>query len=229
MSETKTTTAQEPEEVQVIKKAKDFWGRFSKPVMYVGGAIILIAGGWLGYKNFILGPKQKKANEAISRAQAYFAKDSLDLALNGDGANAGFLKIIKNYSGTDAAKLAHYYAGAVYLRKEDYKNAIKYLDGYSTGASQVQSAAWRMLGDAYMNTGKKEEGASYFEKAGKLNERDELTSSENLFRAAMAYEVAGKTEKAADMLKLIKEKYPKSEKGFIVDKYLARLRVISNN
>jgi TolA-binding protein len=229
MSETKKTVAQELDEVHVIKKAKDFWGRFSKPVIYAGTAVILIAGGWLGYKNFILGPKQKKANEAISKAQAYFAKDSLDLALNGDGANAGFLKVIKNYSGTDAAKLAHFYAGAIYLRKEDYNNAIKYLKDYSTGASQVQSAAWRMLGDAYMSTGKKEEGASYFEKAGKLNEKDELTSSENLFRAAMAYEVLGKTEKAAGLLKIIKEKYPKSEKGFVVDKYLARLGVINND
>lgn len=228
MTETKKTVAQELDEVHVIKKAKDFWGRFSKPVIYAGTAVIFIAGGWLGYKNFILGPKQKKANEAISRAQAYFAKDSLDLALNGDGANAGFLKVIKNYSGTDAAKLAHYYAGAIYLRKEDFNNAIKYLKDYSTGASQVQSAAWRMLGDSYMSTGKKEEGASYFEKAGKLNEKDELTSSENLFRAAMAYEVLGKTEKAAGLLKIIKEKYPKSEKGFIVDKYLARLGVINN-
>lgn len=229
MSETKKTVAQELEEVHVIKKAKDFWSRFSKPVIYAGTAVILIAGGWLGYKNFILGPKQKKASEAISRAQAYFAKDSLDLALNGDGANAGFLKVIKNYGGTDAAKLAHFYTGAIYLRKEDYNNAIKYLKDYSTGASQVQSAAWRMLGDAYMSTGKKEEGASYYEKAGKLNDKDELTSSENLFRAAMAYEVLGKTEKAAGLLKIIKEKYPKSEKGFIVDKYLARLGVINND
>jgi TolA-binding protein len=229
MSETKKTTAQELNEVHAIKQAKDFWGKYSKPVTYIGGAVILLAGGWLAYKYFVLNPKQTKANEAISKAQMYFAKDSLDLALNGDGAGAGFLKIMKNYSGTDAANLSHYYAGAIYLRKDDFKNAIKHLKDFSTDATQIQSSAWRMLGDALMSDGKKEEGASYYEKAGKLNADDEASSSENLFRAALAYETLGKTEKAAELFKIIKEKYPKSEKGFLVDKYLARLGVINNN
>ncbi|XVJ65418.1 MAG: tetratricopeptide repeat protein [Lacibacter sp.] len=228
MSETKKTTAQELNEVQAVKQAKDFWGKYSKPVTYIGGLIILVAGGWLAYKNFVVAPKAKKANEAISMAQLHFAKDSLDLALNGDAANAGFLKVIKNYSGTYAANLAHYYAGAIYLRKDDFKNAIKYLKDFSTDATQIQSAAWRMLGDALMGDGKKEEAASYYEKAGKLNDKDEVSSSENLFRAAMAYEAMGKNEKAADMLKIIKSKYPRTEKGFVVDRYLARLGVIIN-
>lgn len=229
MSETKKTTAQELNEVHAIKQAKDFWGKYSKPVTYIGGAIILIAGAWLSYKYFVAAPKEKKANEAISRAQMYFAKDSLDLALNGDGANAGFLKIMKTYSGTDAANLSHYYVGAIYLRKNDFKNAIKHLKDFSTGATQVQSAAWRMLGDALMSDGKNEEGAAYYEKAGKLNDKDEAGSSEYLFRAALAYETIGKTEKATELYKIIKEKYPKSEKGAVVDRYLARLGVINND
>jgi TolA-binding protein len=228
MSETKKTTAQELNEVQAIKQAKDFWGRFSKPITYIGGLVILLAGGYLVYKNFFIGPKETKANEAISRAQQYFAQDSLDLALNGDGSAAGFLKIIKTYSGTKAANLAHYYAGAIYLRKEDYNNAIKQLEDFSTDATQVQSAAWRMLGDAYMSTDKKEKGPSYYEKAGTLNDKDEYTSSENLYRAAMAYEVTGKKEKAAELLKTLKEKYPKSTAAAQADKFLARLGVVGN-
>lgn len=229
MSETKKTTAEELNEVQAIKQAKDFWGRFSKPVTYIGGLVILLAGGYLLYKNFVSGPKEQKATEAMTQAQAYYAKDSLDLALNGDGASAGFLKIIKSYSGTRASNLAHYYAGSIYLRKLDYKNAISQLEDFSTDATQIQSAAWRMLGDAYMSTDKKEKGAEYYEKAGKLNEKDEFTSSENLFRAAMAYEVAGKKEKASDLLKVLKEKYPKTQTGALADKYLARLGVVNND
>ena len=196
--------------------------------MYIGGLVILLAGGYLVYKNFFIGPKETKGAEAISRAQMYFAQDSLDLALNGDGSSAGFLKIIKTYSGTKAANLAHYYAGAIYLRKEDYNNAIKQLEDFSTDATQVQSAAWRMLGDAYMSTYKKEKGASYYEKAGTLNDKDEYTSSDNLYRAAMAYEVAGKKEKATELLKALKEKYPKSTAAAQAEKYLARLGVVGN-
>ncbi len=229
MSETKKTTAQELDEVQVIKKARDFWSRFSKPIIYIGGAIILLAGGWLAYKNFITAPKETKAAEAMSRAEAYYAKDSLDVALNGDGQSAGFLKIIKNYSGTRAANLAHYYAGSIYLRKLDYKNAIKHLENFSTGAKQVQSQAWRMLADAYMNENQKEKGAATYEKAAGLNDQDEFASSEALYRAAMAYETLGKNEKAITLLKSLKEKYPRSERGFQVEKYLARLGYISND
>jgi tetratricopeptide (TPR) repeat protein len=228
MSETKKTTAQELNDVHAIKQAKDFWSRFSKPITYIGGLVILLGGGYLVYKNFFIGPKETKATEAISRAQQYFAQDSLNLALNGDGSAAGFLKIIKTYSGTKAENLAHYYAGAIYLRKEDYNNAIKHLEDFSTDASQVQSAAWRMLGDAYMSTEKKEKGASYYEKAATLNEKDEYTSSENLYRAAMAYEVVGKKERAAELLKTLKQKYPKSTAAGQADKYLARLGVVGD-
>lgn len=211
----------------VVQQAKDFWSRFSKPIIYAGSAIILLAGGWLAYTNFIVAPKNKKANEAISKAQEYFAKDSLNLALNGDGTNAGFLKVIKNFSGTDAANLSHYYAGAIYLRQGDFANAIKYLKQFSTDATQVQSAAWKMLGDAYMGTGKQAEGAKLYEKAGKLNEKDAFFSSENLFLAAMAYESMGKLKEAGDLLLIIKQKYPSTEKGFVVDKYLARVGILA--
>ncbi|HMO32430.1 MAG TPA: tetratricopeptide repeat protein [Lacibacter sp.] len=228
MTDTKKASLTEPDETQVVQKAKDFWTRFSKPIIYAGSAVILLAGGWLAYTNFIVAPKAKKANDAISWAQAYYAKDSLDLALNGEGSNAGFLKIIKNYSGTDAANLAHYYAGSIYLRKEDFANAIKHLKDFSTGATQVQSAAWKMLGDAYMSTGKQAEGVQYYVKAGKLNEKDEFTSSENLFLAAMAYESMGKLKEASEMLQIIKQKYPRTDKGFNVDKYLARVGVWKN-
>jgi tetratricopeptide (TPR) repeat protein len=229
MADKTNNTAQTADGEKGLAQAKDFWSRFSKPIIYAGGAIILIVGGWLAYQQWVVAPKQKKANDAISMAQEYFAKDSLRLALDGDGANAGFLKIIKNYSGTDAANLAHYYAGAIYLRQDDFANAIKYLEKFSTKASQVQSAAWRMLGDAYMSSGKQDKGIEYYLKAGNLNDKDDFTSSENLYLAALAYTSVGKNKEAIEVFKTLKEKYPKSEKAAVVDKYLARLGVIEND
>jgi tetratricopeptide (TPR) repeat protein len=210
-------------ETEFLDKAKDFWARYSKPVSYIGTAVIVACAAWYGYKNFVLEPKQASANDKIAMAQEYFAMDSLDRALNGDGTNLGFLKVESKFSGTDAANLSHYYAGAIYLRKQDFSNAIKQLKDFSTSATQVQSSAYRMLGDAYMDSGNKPEGAEYYKKAGQLNEKDPFTSSENLFRAALAYETIGKNDEAIELYKEVKEKYPKTEKGMIVDKYLARL------
>jgi tetratricopeptide (TPR) repeat protein len=207
----------------VVDRAKDFWDKYSKPISYIGTAVIVLAAGYYGYKSFVLNPKRDKANEIIAVAQDYFAMDSLDKALNGDGRNPGFLKIEDRYSGTDAANLSHYYAGAIFLRKQDFAGALKQLKDFSSSATQVQSSAYRMMGDAYMETGKKSEGAEYYKKAGNLNDKDPYTSSENLFRAALAYETMGQNAEAIDLYKEVKEKYPKSEKGLIVDKYLARL------
>ncbi len=208
-----------------LDRAKDFWTKYSKPVSSIGLIIIVLGVGYYAYKTFIVAPKKVKANDAIAAAQDYFAMDSLDLALNGDGRNMGFLRIESNYSGTDAANLAHYYAGAIYLRKQDFPNAIKQLKDFSTSATQVQASAYRMLGDACMDGGKKEEGADYYKKAGSLNDKDPFTSSENLFRAALAYETIGKNDEAIALYKEVKEKYPKTDKGMLVDKYLARLGV----
>lgn len=208
---------------EFLDKAKDFWAKYSKPVSYVATAIIVAGAAWYGYKSFILEPKQSSANDKIAMAQEYFAMDSLDRALNGDGTNLGFLKVESKFSGTDAANLSHYYAGAIYLRKQDFPNAIKQLKDFSTPASQVQSSAYRMLGDAYMDSGNKPEGAEYYKRAGQLNEKDPFTSSENLFRAALAYETIGKNDEAIELYKEVKDKYPKTEKGMLADKYLARL------
>ena len=207
----------------VVERAKDFWTKFSKPISYIGTAVIILAVGYYAYKTMVLKPKEEKGNAEIAIAQDYFAMDSLDKALNGDGQHPGFLKVMDRYSGTDAANLSHYYAGAIYLRKQDFPNAIKQLEQFSSKATQVQSTAYRMLGDAYMDSGKKSDGAEYYKKAGTLNEKDAFTSSEDLFLAAMAYETLGKNTEAIDLYNTVKEKYPTTDKGMIVDKYLARL------
>lgn len=208
---------------EFLDSAKNFWTKYSKPISYIGTAVIVVCAAYYGYKNYVVDPKKAKGDDVIAAAQEYFAMDSLDRALNGDGVNPGFLKIESKYDGTDAANLAHYYAGAIYLRKQDFANAIKQLKDFSTDATQIQSSAYRMLGDACMDSGKKEDGAGYYKKAGTLNDKDPFTSSEDLFRAALAYETMGKNEQAIELYKDIKEKYPKTEKGMIVDKYLARL------
>jgi len=39
-------------------------------------------------------------------------------------------------------------------------------------------------------------------------------------------EINGKTEQAIELYTIIKDKYPRTDKGFVVDKYLARLGVV---
>jgi len=213
------------DEKNPVDQFQHYWERFGKKASYVLLAVILIVGGYLGYRYMVSEPNEKKASEAMFRAEEYFRQDSARLALNGDNVNAGFLKIMSRYGGTKAANLASFYAGSCYLKLGDYNNAVKYLKDFSTSVKQVQVRSYGLLGDAYSELNKKEEAASQYKKAGTSFEKDDLFSPEYLFRAGYLYESMGKNQEAIDMYQLIKDKYPASQRGYDIDKYLARLGV----
>ena len=224
----------EVKEVDVIERARGFWARFSKPIIYISAAIILIGGGWLVYKYLFKLPKEQKANEVVFRTQKIFTdfsnaptdtlKTSLaQKCLNGEGSAFGALKIMSRYGGTDAANLCAYYAGACYLHLKRFDKAIQYLKDFSTDASQVQSRAYGMIGDACSELKKNNDALDYYKKAAGVNEKDEFTSSEFLFRAGLYAESIGKTKDAVDLYKKIKNDYPLTDKATDIDRYLARL------
>lgn len=221
-------------EVNVIEKARGFWEDYNKPVMYIGSAIIVLFAAWGIYKYMFKIPKEEKANDIVFVTQKYFAEFSnatdsnkimlATVCLNGDGANPGALKIINNYSGTSAANLCEYYTGACYLHLGQFDKAIKFLKNFDAGgATQIKSRAYGMIADASAELNKKDDALSYYKKAADVNNKDEYTSSEFLFKAALFAETTGKTKEAVDLFKKIKTDYPLSEKAADVDRYLARL------
>ena len=224
MSDKKTVDTRDQE---VVDKAISFWEKNSKKIITISVAIIVVVGGYLGYKNFIQSPKELKANEELFAAENNFRKDSFNLALNGSGSTPGFLKVISKYSGTKAANLAHYYAGASYLQMGEFQKAVDQLNDFSAkGAKQVEAKAEGLLGDAYAELKKNDDAIAHYKNAGTIFEEDQAISSEYLFRGAMLSEMTGKTDQAIELYQILKDKYPRTDKGFIVDKYLARLGVV---
>jgi len=213
----------------MIAQAKDFWGKYQKPIMIVCGAIILLGGGWLGYKNFIKAPKEKKAFNAMFKAEEYFRLDSFRRALNGDGANPGFLKIISQHSGTKAANLAHYYAGICYQKMDDDANAIKQLKQFSTDSKPGMQNTSMYLADSYGATGKFQDAFDNYKKAGYAFEQDEAISAYCLYYAAYtAAKKLNKSKEAIELLKDLKTKYPRSTEVGQADQLLAELGVYSS-
>ncbi len=223
------------EDVDVVQRARGFWADYNKPVMYIASAVIIILGGWLVYNYMFKAPKEEKANDVIFVTQKYFSdfsnapSDSTKAllaakVLNGDGVNPGALKIINKYSGTDAANLCEYYAGSSYLHLKQYDKAIKFLKDFDAhGATQIKSRALGMMGDASAELKRNDDALDYYKKAADVDDKDEYTSSEFLFRAALFAQVTGKTKEAVDLFKKIKDEYPLSEKAADVDRYLAKL------
>ncbi len=228
-----------------VERAKGFWAKFSKPITYAGSAIILLIGGWYAYKIFYKAPKELKASELVFPAEklfgkmasaSSFSKDSVNTVLNGgivDGDKVtGLLSIIKNYGGTASANRAEYIAGACYLHLGEFDKAVSHLKEFDgNGAEQIQSAAYRMLGDAYAEQKKNDEALNYYQKAvDAASSKDESTKFLSLSRAALFCDAIGKTKEAIAFLQQIKSDispdfFRNNRVDFDTDKYLAKLGV----
>ena len=226
MAETKTVSrpVEQHQEPEAVDRAKDFWSRYNRPITMAALAVILLGGGYLAYKNFVQKPNEQKAAEAIFKAEEYYRLDSFRLALNGDGVNQGFVKLADRYSGTKAGNLAKFYAGASYLQVGDAGNAVKFLSDFESDAKQVQARAYKLLGDAYAEQGKNKEALNSYKKAAHHFEKDEANASDYLFMAAyFAARVVNDQKEAVALFKELKQKFPRTERGFEADKYLAQL------
>lgn len=216
--------------VEVVEKAKQFWDKNGKTTLIVLGALVLLVGGYLAYKNYVQKPKVVEAQDKSFRAEQYFRLDSFQLALNGDGVSPGFIRIAKNYSGTPMGNLANYYAGVSYLKLNQNQKAVEYLKEFSTDSKPVQQRAYKLLGDAYGDLGKNAEALDYYKKAARHFEEDQAASAEALFSAAyLAQHVMNKKDEAIALYKELKQKFPRTQQGFEVDKYLANLGVYQVN
>ena len=209
------------ENEQIIAKAQDFWTRYQKQITVALTVIVLAVGGWFAYKNFIVKPNTEKAVDAMFKAEEYYRMDSLQKALNGDGINWGFVRVIKEYGGTDAGNLARLYAGDCYLRTGDFNNAVKQLKEYSTSDKLYQARAYKLLGDASSELGKNDEAIEYYKKSANHFPEDIHNSAEALLFAATLADKTGKTKEAIELFKEIKEKFPNTQAYNESDKYLA--------
>lgn len=186
--------------------------------------VVLIAvGGFFGYKYFVQQPNEEKAARAIYKVENWFAADSFNLVINGDGQSQSGLSVIKKFSGTNAANNANFYVGMSYLKTGDFNNAIKYLSEYNGNGTVNTYLAYGALGDAYMEAGKTDKGIEFYNKAASIGEKNPAAASLYTFRAGLANERAGKTEEAKKLYKAVKEKYANTMSAMEIDKYLARV------
>ena len=161
------------------------------------------------------------------KGEQYFAKDSFQLALNGNGADyAGFEAIIDQYGSTKAGNLAKAYAGICYFNLGEYEKALDLLKSFSASDQMISPAIVGRIGDCYVNMGNTQEGISYFEKAAQAADNNVL-SPIYLKKAGVAYESLQQYDKAVNAYKTIKEKYYGSMEASDIDKYIARASALA--
>ena len=215
-------------EQDLLSKVQNFFQTYQKKIVMGLGAVVVIGGGYYAYQNFIMKPKENKAQEAMFVAEDYFGKDSCKLALDGDGKNKGLLYVISNYDGTKAANIATYEAGICYLHLGEFQKAIDKLKDFSTPSQAIQMLAYGAMADAYSELKKNDDAINYYKKAAATYAIDELSSGEYLWRAGQLCETINKSKEALDLYKEIKEKFPKYKQGEI-DKFIYRLSIEKND
>jgi tetratricopeptide (TPR) repeat protein len=210
-----------------LTRSEQFLEANQKLIGIIIGTIVVVTVGYLGMNKFYLEPRSTEAQEQMFMAQNYFEKDSFNLALNGDGNNPGFLDIIDDFGSTDAGNLAKYYAGVSYLQLGQFDNALDYLKKFSTDDLLLGPVSVGAQGDAQLELGKTDKAISLYTEAYKMNDND-LTTPLYMLKAG---ELLESSNKAADALKLyetIKQKFPESNEGRNIDKYIARAKAKMN-
>lgn len=211
----------------VLTKTELYIEKNRKVLMIVVGAIILIVGGYLGYKKLYITPMEAEAHEEMFMAEQYFAKDSFNLALNGDVQYPGFLKIIEQYGSTKAGNLSYYYAGVCYLNTGKFDKAIEYLSDFSTDDKLLYPISQGAIGDANMELGKTEEALAFYKKAAD-EQPNEFTSPVYLMKAGFVLEKLNKWEEALAIYERIEKEYNRTNEGRKIEKYITRAKLKLN-
>ena len=213
---------------QALTKAELFIENNQKVITYIVSGIVILILLILGYNKLYLAPQNTEAHEQMYVAEQYFQKDSFNLALNGDGNNWGFVKIMDEYSMTKAANLAHYYAGTCYFKLGKYQDAIDQLRKFSSSDKLVAPISLGTIGDAYAELGDNDKAMKFYLKAAKKSE-NELTSPVYLMKAGQVSEELNDYKQALIIYKLLQEKYPVSAEGRDIEKYITRAQLKIDN
>lgn len=207
---------------ELVSKSELFIETYSKKIISGIIALIVVVGAIFAYRQLYLLPRQQKASAALFKGEQYFARDSFQLALNGNGADYdGFEAIIKEYGSTDAGNLAKAYAGICYAKLGENEKALNYLKSFSASDNMISPAVTIALGDCYVNMDNTKEGIKCFEKAAK-DANNVVLAPIALKKAGIAYESLKQYKEAVKVYTTIKEQYFNSMEAADIDKYITR-------
>lgn len=203
-------------------KSEQFLEKYLLHILATVGVLILAVGGYYAYQRFIAEPAEERAAIALFKAEDRFINGLDSLALKGEGITSkGLEAIIKDYSGSDAANLAHAYKGIALYDAGQYQEAIESLKQFKAKDAYLAPSIQRLIGDAYAELAQYQEAANSYEKAAKMASNEAISPS-CLIKAGHAYEKLGNKRKALELYRSIKEKYYNASEAQTVEADIIR-------
>lgn len=204
-----------------IFSSEELIKKYKFPLIVVGAVIVLIVAGLFGYQ-YYQEQQEKDAQENMFPAVYFLEADSLDKALMGDGNYYGFQNITDEYSSTNAANLAHFYAGVAYLKKGEFETAIDELEAFSSSDELLQARAYSLIGDACLELEQFDNAVDYYQQAVDYKPNKFLTP-QYMMKLALAYELKPDNGAAIKVYQELIDNYPIASETPNAKKYKARL------
>ena len=186
----------------------NFFAKYQNVIYGVIIAILVVIAAIMALNKFYFTPKNEKASAAmLAPMQYYMAGDStsLNLALEGDDDNDGFLTIISDYKMTKTANTAKFYAGLTYLKLNDKEEALNYLLQFKKKENVMWYAAQALIGDLYDDQGDEAEAIKYYKKA--VKGEDPYFTPISLFKLGQMYERSENWKEANAAYQRIESEY----------------------
>ncbi len=212
---------------EAFSKTELYIEQNKKSLSIIALVVVALVGGYFAYKYWYVAGEETKARTEMFKAEAYFEKDSLDKAINGDGNALGFAQIVDEYSITPSGNLAEYYLGICYLKKGQYEEAIAHLEDFDSKDQMVAPIATGAIGDAKLELGLTDEAITYYIKAAEQS-GNKFTTPIYLKKAAMANEDKGSYADAVKLYERIKNEYSETSEGRDIEKYIAHAKALGN-
>ena len=175
-----------------------------KKSLYIAGGFVVILLAVLAFRYF----GQNSAQKDFEQVQLQGMKIAPNDTASVEKYYQDLKKVADNgsYAANQNAKIQ--YATYLYAEKEDYKQAIAYLDGVSAKSAVVATGVESLKGDCYVNLGEYDKAIGCFEDAlDEADENPELTPYV-LNKLANVYGVTNKFDKQLEILEKIRKDYP---------------------
>ncbi len=209
--------------LDTFSKAQMLYDQNKSTIIGVAIAVIIAIGGSIGYYYYSTAQEAEAQQLMADATQAYLNQD-YETALTGSEADftVGFEQIINNYSITDAANLAHYYAAVCEYNLGNPQEALSYINEYEIPEGIMGVGPISFNGVILTDIGNHAEAAEIYVKAAEWDVNDSTTPY-NYLEAAKAFQDAGNTEKAREYAQKIVDEYSESQQATNAQKLLGTL------
>lgn len=208
-----------------VTKVLSFFNKYQNIIYGVIIGILLIILAIIAFNRFYLQKKNAEASAQIVQPIQWLMRGdtaSLNLALEGDGENDGFLDIASNYKITKTANTANYYAGLTYLKLGQKEDALEYLLKFKKKEDVLWYACQATIGDLYDEQNDESKAISYYEKA--VKGKDPFFTPIALFKLGQMYERQGDWKKALAAYETIEKDFYTEYNRMSIAQYVERAK-----